>query len=135
MEYSIKKNEYVKPTEVRKEVVQRLIDIYTANIHTCWSFFCPNQCWRRTYAIGKSREGKWEIIREGTQCKDKYTDITNIRTCEMKEFFKVWLSAGYYISKGYDSIRNQTAILYEFTEKPYTDYGFKLVTEFTEDID
>lgn len=131
MEYSIKKNEYVKPTEVRKDVVQRLIDIYTAKLNTSWSHFCPNQCWRQQYAIGKNRNGKWEVIGHGTQCKDKYTDITNIRTCEMKEFFKVWLSAGYYISKGYD----RTAILYEFTEKPYTDYGFKLVTEFTEDID
>ena len=133
-EYNIKSNGYIKPLEVRKDVVQHMIDFYLSNLHTCWNHFCPNQCWRRQYAIGK-RHGKWEIIGNGTQCKDEFTDVTKIRTCEMKEFFKVWQDAGYYISKGYYSVRNQTAILYKFTEKPYTDYGYKVVSEFTEDID
>lgn len=134
MDYVIKQNDYVKPTEVRKEVVQRLLDCYLSSINTCWNHFCPNQCWRKQYAIGR-RRGVDEIIGNTTQATWECTDVVRIQTCEMKEFFRVWLSAGYYISKGYYSVKNQTAILYKFTRSPYTDYGYKLVTEFTEDID
>jgi hypothetical protein len=53
----------------------------------------------------------------------------------MKEFFKVWLDAGYYISKGTSCVKGQTAIIYRFTAKPFTDYGYNIVTEFTENLD
>lgn len=137
--YTIKTNNYIKPIEVRKEVVQRLIDYYTNHLNTCWNEFVPNNCWRRTYGLHKEMTcNGWKDClwaRGHHNVGVEYKDEVWIRTCEMKEFFKVWLSAGYYISKGYYSVRNQTAILYKFTEKPYTDYGYELVTDFTEDID
>ncbi len=134
MEYNIKKNDYVESSEVRHEVVQMLIDYYITHFNTCWNEFCPNNCWRKTYAIGR-RNGHLEIVGRATQATEEISNSFLIRTCEMKKFFEVWLDAGYYISKGYYSVRGQTATLYKFTNKPYTDNGFKLVNEFTENID
>jgi hypothetical protein len=134
MSITITPNDYVKPTIPREEVVQKLVDFYINNLNTCWNEFCPNNCWRKHHSIGL-RRGKLELVGNTTQAEWEITDKIKIRTCEMKELFKVWLGAGYYISKGSYSVRNQTAILYKFTNKPYTDYGYKLVTNFTEDID
>lgn len=128
MEYQIKLNTYVKPTEVRQWVVQALIDNYS---RFCISHFCPNYCWRQTHSIGKYKYGRWNVIGDRIH---NYTEVTRIRTCEMKEFFRIWQQAGYYILKGSHTVRNSTAILYEFTKKP-TFYDYRLVTEFTEDID
>jgi hypothetical protein len=140
MSYEIKTNDYVKPTEIRKEVVQRLLDYYVSSLDTCWNEFVPNNCWRRTYGLHKKLtcSGAWEdcLWANGHHSVGvMYADEVFVRTCEMKEFFKVWLGAGYYISKGYYSVRNQTAIIYKFQRTPYVRDGYKLVTEFTEDID
>lgn len=135
MAYNIKKNEYVKPTEVREVVVQRLIDYFTRGLHTIWNEFCPNVCWRKHRAIGINRYGDAELVGGTTQAPWEIKDQLTIHTCEMKEFFKVWLENGYHISKGTYSVRGNTAILYKFTEKPYTDYGYRPVTEFTENLD
>lgn len=137
--YKITPNNYVKPTEIRKEVVQRLLDYYVSSLDTCWNEFVPNNCWRRTYGLHKEEtySGEWKdcLWANGHHTIGKeFIDKVKIRTCEMKEFFKVWLSAGYYISKGYYSVRNQTAIIYKFQRTPQTKYGYELVTEFTEDI-
>lgn len=138
--YTIKANDYVKPTEPRKEVVQRLINYYVDNLNHCDNMFCSNNCWRRTFGLQEIqtnhgwKDELWEncsISYEGLVTRNK----VKVNTCEMKEFFKIWLSAGYYISKGYYSVRNKTAILYKFTQKPYINNGYTLVTEFTEDID
>lgn len=134
MPITITPNDYVKPTIPREEVVQKLVDFYINNLNTCWNEFCPNNCWRKHHSIGL-RRGELELVGNTTQAEWEITDKIKIRTCEMKELFKVWLGAGYYISKGTYSVRNQTAILYKFTNKPYTDYGYRLVTDFTEDID
>lgn len=139
--YTIKANDYVKPTEPRKEVVQRLINYYVDNLNNCYNTFCPNHCWRRTFGLQeKLTNHGWEDEMWGNSNSISVERIVTrnkvkITTCEMKEFFKIWLAAGYYISKGYYSVRNQTAILYKFTQKPYTNNGYTLVTEFTEDID
>ena len=134
MSITITPNDYVKTTIPREEVVQKLVDFYINNLNTCWNEFCPNNCWRKHHSIGL-RRGELELVGNTTQAEWEITDKIKIRTCEMKELFKVWLGAGYYISKGTYSVRNQTAILYKFTNKPYTDYGYQLVTNFTEDID
>jgi hypothetical protein len=134
MAITILQNDYVKPSIVREEVVQNLVDFYLNALHTCWNEFCPNCCWRQHHSIGR-RNGKLVIVGRTTQATYEITDKVKIRTCEMKEFFKIWLNAGYFISKGRYSVRNQTAIIYKFTSKPFTDYDYKLVTEFTEDID
>lgn len=141
MQYNIKKNNYTESVEyqeskvVRKEVVQMLCDFYTKQLSTCWNEFVANRCWRQSHSIGYDNNGKLSIIDNCTQCPWNFKDAKRIRTCEMKEFFKVWLDAGYYISKGTSCVKGQTAIIYRFTAKPFTDYGYKIVTEFAENID
>lgn len=141
MQYNIKKNNYTESAEhkeskvVRKEVVQMLCDFYTKQLHTCWNEFTANRCWRHSHSIGYDHNGKLSIIDNCTQFPWNFKDVKRIRTCEMKEFFKVWLDAGYYISKGTSYLRGETAIIYRFTAKPFTDYGYELVKEFTEDLD
>lgn len=134
MKYTIKRNDYVAPTEIREEVVQRLIDYYIGNLNTAWHEFCPNRCWRSHHSIGL-RNGSPALVGSNPVGREEITDILRIRTCEMKEFFKVWLSNGYYISKGCYRVNGNTAILYRFRNTPYTDEGYRLVTEFDEDLD
>lgn len=132
--YTIQRNDYVAPTEIREEVVQRLIDYYIKHLNRGWNEFCPNRCWRNHHSIGY-RKGELELVGGSTILQHEITDIIKIRTCEMKEFFKVWLSNGYYISKGCYRVNGKTAILYKFRNTPYTDEGYRLVTEFDEDLD
>jgi hypothetical protein len=134
MKYTIKPNDYVAPTEIREEVVQRLINYYIGHLNSGWNEFCPNSCWRNHHSIGY-RKGQLELVGGATILAHEITDILKIRTCEMKEFFKVWLSNGYYISKGRYRVNGKTAILYKFRNTPYTDEGYRLVTEFDEDLD
>lgn len=128
MEYKIKRNDYVKPTEIRKWVVQALLDC------SLDAEICPNQCWRRKIHIGKNSYGEWNIIGENSAFAHSCTEITRLRTCEIREFFKVWINSGYFIHKSTYTVRSQTAILYKFHKHPIF-YDWKLVTEFTEDID
>lgn len=129
MEITIKLNDYVKPTEVRQWVVQALVDIYLQFRN---DDFCPNNCWRQTHSIGKNEYGKWDLVKN--HMRREFTEVTKIRTCEMKEFFRIWQQAGYYIHKTTYTVRNSTAILYYFHKTP-NYYDCRLVSEFTEDID
>lgn len=144
MQYNIKikKNNYRETTkdnkenqEARTEVVQMLCDFYTKQLNSSWCEFTANRCWRQSHSIGHGKNGELSVIDRCTQCPWEFKDAKKIRTCEMKEFFKVWLDAGYYISKGTSYLRGETAIIYRFTAKPFTDYGYKIVTEFTENLD
>lgn len=141
MQYNIKKNNYTESVEyqeskvVRKEVVQMLCDFYTKQLNSSWCEFTANRCWRQSHSIGHGKNGELSVIDRCTQCPWEFKDAKKIRTCEMKEFFKVWLDAGYHISKGTSYLRGETAIIYRFTAKPFTDYGYKIVTEFTENLD
>lgn len=135
---TIPKNDYVKPSEPRQEVVQRMVDILIKEVNRGFvGEFCANNCWRRTFGIGRHKETKRDEFL--TDCvmyvNSFYEDIVRPTTCEMKLLFKIWTKAGYYIGKGSYSVRHHTAILYRFSKKPYTDYGYRTVTEFTEDID
>lgn len=130
---TIPKNDYVKPTEPRQEVVQRMVNILIRRVNNGGEpEFCANRCWRKTWAIG--RYNGIDNFMHHTHSSEGYTDIAKPTTCEMKALVKIWIEAGYYVSRGTYTARN-TAIIYRFTKKPYTDYGYRVVTEFTEDID
>lgn len=139
--YNIKVNDYVKPTEPRKDVVQRLINYYTSVLGKCLFLaeFCANNCWRRTYGLREHQFSTGWEDELWTNCGgcvgEKYRNEVRVTTCEMREFVRIWIKAGYCVSKGHYSVRGKTAVLYVFTRKPYTDNGFKVVDEFTEDID
>lgn len=137
--YNIKTNDYVKPIEPRKEVVQRLINYFITAKDTCRNEFCANECWRRTYGLQEHEyRSHWEDeLWSDTSYTvgEKYRNQVRVTTADMKEFVRVWIKAGYFVSRGLYSVNRQTAILYKFTGKPFTDYGFRVVNEFTEDID
>lgn len=139
--YNIKMNDYVKPTEPRREVVQRLINYYTSVLDKAYFLgeFCANNCWRRTYGLREQKfgsrweEGLWEET--GGFVGDVFRNEVRVTTCEMKEFVRIWIKAGYCVSRGYYSVHGKTAVLYQFTDKPYTNNGYKQVFEFIDDID
>lgn len=137
--YSIKPNAYVKPTEPRKEVVQRLINYFMRAKDTIRNEFCANNCWRRTYGLQEHEYGSYwkDELWSATSYTvgEKYRNQVRVTTADMKEFVRVWIKAGYFVSRGLYSVKGQTAILYKFTNKPFTDFGFKVVDEFIEDID
>ena len=56
---TIPKNDYVKPSEPRQEVVQRMVDILIKEVNRGFvGEFCANNCWRRTFGIGRHKETK-----------------------------------------------------------------------------
>ena len=144
MSYNITPNTFKVETEVRKEVVQRLIDYFMRTKQSCWNEFVPNCCWRQNSTILKEKfggedESKWKdvlyspISGIGIDRKDK----VKIRTSEMVEFCKIWRENGYFISRGIEAHPRggRSAIVYKFTIAPFTQYGFKVVSNFTDEIE
>ena len=67
MSYNITPNTFKVETEVRKEVVQRLIDYFMRTKQSCWNEFVPNYCWRQNCRILKEKfsgenESKWKDV-------------------------------------------------------------------------
>lgn len=132
---TIPKNDYVKPSEPRQDVVQRMVNYIVKEVNRIGGVdFCANNCWRATCGIGYNKTFKCDEFFTHCDRYDNYTNVERPTTCEMKALVKVWCEAGYYVSRGTYTVRN-TAIIYKFSKKPYTDYGYRVVTEFTEDID
>ena len=51
---TIPKNDYVKPTTPRQEVVQRMVNILVRRVNNGGETeFCANKCWKKTWAIGR----------------------------------------------------------------------------------
>ena len=140
MSYDITPNTFkAESTEVRKEVVQRLIDYFMRTKCTGNNEFVPNECWIQNYGLRKESIGNKENWKEtlwdahpisglGIYHKDE----VRVRTSEMVEFCKIWRENGYFISRGIQPAprRGCSAIIYKFTAAPFTQYGFKLVDGF-----
>ena len=134
-DYQITPNNYVEP-EVRPEVVQRMLDYFVNNADGGWKNEYRPKGYSQHYGLCKWRfsgDEKWkeELWGHRSGIGIEYKDEVCFRTCEVKELFKIWLGAGYFISKCYD----RGCPIYKFTSKPYLRYDYKLVTEFTENID
>lgn len=132
-EYQIKPNNYVEP-EVRKEVVQRLLNYYVNASGGDNHFRVSGHC--RTYGLvmEKQYNGTWEEVLYGSrgvpynETKDKVV----VTTQEMKTFAKEWVGAGYFISRGIEDKWHY--VYYKFTKTPYTMYGCKVINDFIDNL-
>lgn len=133
---NIPKNNYVRPTEVRQEVVQDIcnyiirfferddvvgITVYDSNYHKA-------ELW---YSRSTNFRGE-PYIMFATSVKASETDkYVRVRGCEMQAVFDAMIAAGYFISGSYCNTTQKHTYL--FTYKP-DKYG-NLVTKFTRFID
>ena len=131
----IKKNDYVKPTEIREHVVQAICDAFLS--FCAWSEFRPYEesCYRRAtlLVIGHS-DGKFYGFWDH---KFNDSDIAyRVRGCEMREAFKQLRNAGYHIFKHYQYGNSRTHS-YKVSRKDYLDDepDAREVFEFTDNID
>ena len=126
----IKRNEYVEPTQIRESVVQDICDAFLSKC--CWNVFHPvsdGNYRRPTLHVLKSLDNK----AYGFDCSRSTGEVSDIRirTCEMKEAFKLLQEAGYYMFKVFEY---GTWFGYRCYNKPYLEDG-KRVTTFDHFID
>ena len=120
MEYQIKQNNYVAP-QVRKDVVQRLLNYYYGALGTCHNNFnISGHC--KTYGLvcEEQLNGQWKdvlyAIRGVPYRKTK--DRVVVTLDEMKEFVREWIKAGYFVSRGIED--KWGYVIYKFTSVPFT---------------
>lgn len=124
-DYQITPNNYVEP-EVRKEVVQRLINFFMKYNGLASSI----QIGGHVAFQGLKREissGRDEIATCYEQVPSWFDNKVIVRQCEMVEFCKVWVENGYFISR---AITKWGHPEYVFSKQPFTQYDFKLVDGF-----
>lgn len=134
MEYQIKQNNYVAP-QVRKDVVQRLLNYYYGALGTCHNNFnISGHCQTYGLVCEKQPNGQWEDVLYASRGVPYYEtkDRVVVTLDEMKEFVREWIKAGYFVSRGIED--KWGYVIYKFTSVPFTQYGFKVVTEFNDTI-
>ena len=120
----IKRNDYVEPTQVRESVVQDICDAFLSKCR--WSVFHPvsdGYHRRRTVFVRKSLGSKAYGFDDSPGTYD-IPDI-RIRTCEMKEAFRLLQEAGYYMFRIF---KYGTWLGYICYEKPYMEDGVRVTT-------
>lgn len=129
MSYKITPNNYVEP-EVRKEVVQRLIDFFMARGGISNKITIGGHCAFKGLQrrIEYNRDEIWTTYE---QVPSWYDNKVEVQQNEMEEFCRVWIDNGYFISRGYSKWGYPQ---YVFTKQPYTQYDLKLVTEFKDKL-
>lgn len=101
---NIPTNDYVQPTEIRPNVVQRICNVILENyLDTSREVRFTDE--NPALFIGKSTIGNSEF--EG---------FTRIRGCEMNAAFQALIQAGYYVYGFYNITRQ--AYIYNFSKKP-----------------
>ena len=124
-EYQIEPNNYVEP-EVRKEVVQRLINFFIKYNGLASSITIGGHCAFK--GLKRDIEQNRDVIYTCyEQVPSWYNNRVEVRQCEMEEFCKVWVENGYFISR---AITKWGHPEYVFSKSPYTQYDFKLVNGF-----
>ena len=120
----IKRNDYVEPTQVRESVVQDICGAFLSKC--CWNVFHPvsdGYHRRRTVFVRKSLGSKAYGFDDSPGTYD-IPDI-RIRTCEMKEAFRLLQEAGYYMFRIFEY---GTWLGYKCYEKPYMEDGVRVTT-------
>lgn len=131
---NIPENDYIQPTEVREDVVQKICDVFLDNrgIHDHHNVFHPNSDgnYRRRYRglrIHKD-SGKAYEFDSSPLSRDEFIIIRGI---EMKAAFRALISAGYHMYRIYEY---RTWMGYICDKKPYYQGGTE-VREFPDFID
>lgn len=119
MEIKIVQNDYVQPTEVRKDVVQTLCDIMCSFLDVPRSITIHAK--QAELYVGKSKlaepQGENPIVTRSTL--NKSYEYTRVHSCEMEEAFKVFQDAGYFIYLERD--KKTKSSTYRFSKKPVLD--------------
>lgn len=112
---TIKKNDYVQPTEIRNEIVQMLVDAmvelsesndgFTIYDFELTLYICKGK--KDDNLLIKTHIGKWY---------EMYYNFWQVRTVEMEMAFKIFIEAGYYIGVYHHSDGEHN---YSFAKKPY----------------
>lgn len=132
--YNITPNNYKQPTEIRKFMVQGIIDAF---LHGHENVFHPtSQSVYRVATLWLCKDWKAPFFSEHTLGYGRKEEdyLGKIRGCEMKEAFRVLQENGYYIFKVYEY---GSWLGYYVSEKPVvTEFkGATRVTEFNDFID
>ena len=138
---NIPQNDYVQPTEVRHEIVQRICDFMLPNSNGIAPVFHPfHDGYGRNPTLWCSKEisrvsGK-EILcgpksHSEAEKYDKDRNPIRIHGVEVNAAFKALRDAGYHIFRVYEY---RTWMGYECSKKPFMERGTE-VTEFTDFID
>ena len=121
MTITIPKNDYVKPTELREEVIQKVcnkfIEYYIPN-NIRWN---KNDCYYHENSKYGLSEFKYQDSKEGVR----------VNGCEMEQVFSCLLNAGYHIFFKWINGYNY----YVVSKKPYLREGWSTVEEFNEFMD
>lgn len=100
---NIPQNDYVQPTEVREEIVQKICDVFLdrrgGGYYNVFHPFCDG-CYRAAHRGLLSFKGSNKPFEFGTP--DSSYDYIRIHGCEMKAAFEVLIKAGYHMFRIYD---------------------------------
>ena len=120
MEFNIKRNGFVRPRDVRRDLVQKICDYFVDGIDEydkdmLIKGFHPHISYaeRKPEFDDMKSLAKRKIIYSNSQDSHCYT-ITQIRTCEMKLVFSLLQDAGYYIYKVCNTFSG-----YSISSRPY----------------
>lgn len=115
----IKPNDYVQPTEVREDIVQKICDVFIAYLDTNRSLTIRAK--NPTLYLAKY-EGQYETREKFTLSSGTLNQVyvyTKVRSCEMYKAFEAFQDAGYHIYLERDK-KTKTSV-YWFSKKPVFD--------------
>ena len=120
--------------EVRPRVVQRILNYLQYELeHGRFSEFVPNYCWMQTNKIAyRIDSGHDEFVSRSNIFT--YKNKESIRTNEMKKVVEVWINNGYFVGRKFVRVGRHTAIVYLFSNVPFTRYGYTQVNQFLDEI-
>lgn len=132
MAIEIKKNDYVKPNEVREKVVQAICDAFLCRC--AWSTFYPKYETRRNptlYVVAHKSDKKFYGFMSNIFSDDVGY---RIRGCEMAKAFEELTKAGYYMFRIYTSYALGVVKGYKCSPKPQIPNGLRITKMDEEDF-
>lgn len=120
---TIKKNDYVKPTEIREEVVKAICDAFMSGC--CDSTFHPfSDRFRYHDDAVFVCQGHCTCFVNNFHCKLDYNhESIKFHGCEMKEAFRLLIEAGYHMFRIYSY---GTWMGYRLSKYPFYEGGVEV---------